>query len=299
MSVRDEDSLPTTAPTDRLAWRDTHIYASDSRDTLLGGLWASEGITNANLYSMLEIICFFTHAFHLYDDRKQLVGKDGQQLRPGNYFVVTNCSVSVTDEVPLICAVSLPSGTRAASFLDAVFQRDRRCVITGKQAMYAHVGRWRGFEATHIFPLAFERQWNDCNLSRLITNGIMLTSTMHQFFASYDVSINPDDNYKIVCFTADLARFHIAGRHLDQTFADNPLQLPDDLLRWHLRQAALVNIKGVGEPTFEDDFPAGSDVMGEIMRGPKAGERMEFELFSRFNAMVTPEPRVGGRVMCN
>jgi len=70
MSVTDEDSLPTTPPTDRLAWRDTHIYASDSRDTMLGGLWASEGITNANLYSMLEIICFFTDTFHLYDDRK-------------------------------------------------------------------------------------------------------------------------------------------------------------------------------------------------------------------------------------
>jgi len=90
MSVTDEDSIPTTAPTDRLVWRDTHIYASDSRDTVLGGLWASESITNANLYSMLEIICSFTNTFHLYDDHKQLVGKDGQQLQPGNYFVVTN-----------------------------------------------------------------------------------------------------------------------------------------------------------------------------------------------------------------
>jgi len=59
----------------------------------------------------------------------------------------------------------------------------------------------------HIFPLAYERQWNDCNLSRLITvppaneshgsinsvqNGIMLTCEMHQFFASYDLAINPD-----------------------------------------------------------------------------------------------------------
>jgi len=116
-------------------------------------------------------------------------------------------SVSVTDEVPLICAVSLPSGTRVESFRDAVFQRDQRCVITGKQAMFGHVGRWMGFEATHIFPLAYERQWNDCNLSRLITvppaneshgsinsvqNGIMLTCKMHQFFASYDLAINPD-----------------------------------------------------------------------------------------------------------
>jgi len=43
-------------------------------------------------------------------------------------------------------------------------------------------------------------------------------------------------------------------------------------------------MKGVGEPCFENDFPPGTDMMGEIMSGPKAGERMEFELFSRFNA---------------
>ena len=40
-------------------------------------------------------------------------------------------------------------------------------------------------------------------------------------------------------------------------------------------------MKGVGEPVFECDFPPGSDMMGEIMNGPMAAERMEFELFSR------------------
>jgi len=43
-------------------------------------------------------------------------------------------------------------------------------------------------------------------------------------------------------------------------------------------------MKGAGEPIFETDFPPGSDIMGQIMSGPKAGERMEFELFGRFNA---------------
>jgi len=90
MSVIDEDSQTNTPPTDRSAWCDTYIYASDNHDTMLRGLWASEGITNANLYSMLEIFCIFTDTFHLYDDRKQLVGRDGLQFQPGNYFVVTN-----------------------------------------------------------------------------------------------------------------------------------------------------------------------------------------------------------------
>jgi hypothetical protein len=40
-------------------------------------------------------------------------------------------------------------------------------------------------------------------------------------------------------------------------------------------------MRGAGEPNFEHDFPPGSDIMGEIRRGPKAAERMEFELFDR------------------
>ena len=43
----------------------------------------------------------------------------------------------------------------------------------------------------------------------------------------------------------------------------------------------LANVKGAGEPIFEFDFPPGSDIMGEIASSPRAGERMEFELFSR------------------
>jgi hypothetical protein len=39
-------------------------------------------------------------------------------------------------------------------------------------------------------------------------------------------------------------------------------------------------MKGAGEPIFETDF-LGGDVMGEIRNGPKAAERMEFELNSR------------------
>lgn len=40
-------------------------------------------------------------------------------------------------------------------------------------------------------------------------------------------------------------------------------------------------MRGAGEPVFECDFPPGSDMVGEISNGPKAAERMEYELFSR------------------
>jgi hypothetical protein len=45
-------------------------------------------------------------------------------------------------------------------------------------------------------------------------------------------------------------------------------------------------MKGAGEPRFEHDFPSGSDIIGDILRGPKAAERMQYELFSRLAAQV-------------
>ena len=43
-----------------------------------------------------------------------------------------------------------------------------------------------------------------------------------------------------------------------------------------------------GEPQFDADFPPGSDVMGEIMNGPKPAARMEFELFDRLAGRYDP-----------
>ena len=80
---------------------------------------------------------------------------------------------------------------------------------------------------------------------------------------------------------------------------NDPRRPPDDLLRWHFRQAVLANMKGAGEPIFEHDFPPGSDIVGDILRGPMAAERMEFELFGRLAAQVEigyPEvAEAGGR----
>ena len=45
-------------------------------------------------------------------------------------------------------------------------------------------------------------------------------------------------------------------------------------------------MKAAGELIFKHDFPPGSDIAGEILRGPKAAEWMEFELFSSLAAQV-------------
>jgi len=76
-------------PLDRSPWRNAHIYASDNRSTALGGLWVAEGVTNDNLYSMLQVFCLFTDSFDLRNSCEQLVERDGQPLKPGDYYIVT------------------------------------------------------------------------------------------------------------------------------------------------------------------------------------------------------------------
>jgi len=78
------------APVNRAAWHNTSIRSSTNRGTKLAGLYAAVGITNANLYSMLEIVCIITSTFDLHDSTEQLVPRDNQQLQAGDYYIVTN-----------------------------------------------------------------------------------------------------------------------------------------------------------------------------------------------------------------
>jgi hypothetical protein len=87
-----------------------------------------------------------------------------------------------------------------------------------------------------------------------------------------------------VCFRKDIKS--ISGKHLDQQLLDDPQRPVDELLRWHFRQAVFTNMRGAGEPIFEHDFPPGSDIVGDILTGPRAAERIEAELFGRLAAQV-------------
>ena len=70
----------------------------------------------------------------------------------------------------------------------------------------------------------------------------------------------------------------IAGKYLDQQLLQDPTRPVDQLLSRHPRQAVFANMRRAGEPVCEFDFPPGSDMVGEIMGGPRAAERV---LFSR------------------
>ncbi|KAF8424374.1 HNH endonuclease-domain-containing protein [Tirmania nivea] len=276
----------------RSAGRDVHIYDSRDPDIVLGGLILTNGVTNANFYSMVEVFLLFDSDYVLRHEAGMVVTRDDQALRRGKYYIVTEGTITVNNEPWLVRTVSVSSGTRVAEFRDGVRQRDRRCIITGRSAMNAR-GSWTGFEAAHIFPVAYEGYWIQRNYDRWITirpnnggsinsvqNGLLLDSGVHPLFDNYDVSINPDDNHKVVWFNTDT--HGTAGNYVD--FGGDECRPVNQLLRWHFRQAVLANMRGAGEPVFEVDFPPRSDVMGEIMQGPMAAERMEFELFSRLES---------------
>ncbi|MCJ1243591.1 hypothetical protein MMC30_000788 [Trapelia coarctata] len=279
-------------PINRSRGRTVHIYDAKDPDTALGGLILTNGVTNANFYSMIKIFCIFDSNYFLRDEGGTTIQRDDSSLHPGRYYILTDGAVTINNEPWLVRTVSMASGTRVAPFRDAIRERDRRCVVTGEVALNAEDDDWTTFEAAHIFPLAYQQHWMDNGYDRWITvqathggpinsvqNGMLLTRDIHSLFDNYLFSIDPDDNYKIVCFKREGKG--IAGKYLGQQFLQDPRRPVDQLLRWHFRQAVFANMRGAGEPIFESDFPPGSDIMGEIMSGPKAAELMEFELFSR------------------
>lgn len=96
------------------------------------------------------------------------------------------------------------------------------------------------------------------------------------------------NGYKIVSF--DPNAIELDGNVLQEVCRDptNENSVRDMLLWWHFQQAVLANMRGAGEPVFEDDFPPGNDMMGEIREGSKPAERMEFELATRLHPSRLP-----------
>jgi len=282
----------------RSAGRNVHIYDLKVPPTEIGGLLLLPGVTNTNLYIMMEIIVIFHSHFFLQDENGTRIEKDDHPLQPGNYYIIAPKPFEPTNEAPITRMISQVTGDRTRAFRDAVRSRDRQCIISG-QPVPTFGGKtfWGGFDAAHIFPVGKEGIWRDHNYGRWITiqpvqggsinsvqNGLLLEKFIHHLFNVFDISINPDDNYKVVAFRP--TGKNIEGRYLDRELFTRPNAPIDQLLRWHFRQAILVNMKGAGEPIFEHDFPPGSDIVGEILQGPKPGERMEFELFSRLGAQM-------------
>ena len=70
--------------------RDIYVYDEKDPNTVMGGLVLTSGITNANLYSMVEIICFFDSIFFLRDEYGTTIQRDDSSLYPGKYYILTS-----------------------------------------------------------------------------------------------------------------------------------------------------------------------------------------------------------------
>ena len=188
----------------RAPGRNVHIYSARDTDTVLGGLSVTNGMTNANFYSMVEIIIKFDNYYTLLNENGTSVPRDDHPLQVGNYLVDTPGTLSINNEPWLVRTKSVASEDATKGFRDAVRQRDFRCVITGDYAPMAEYGFWSGYTATHIFPLEYKQHWVDHGYDSWITipgsegsinsvqNGILLRGDIRTFFECYILSINPD-----------------------------------------------------------------------------------------------------------
>ena len=190
--------------TSRIIGRNVYIYSAGNTNTVLGGLSLTDGITNANFYSMVEIVFVFDSDYTLCSESGATVQRDGHPLQAGKYFINTAGSLKVNNEPWLVRTRSVGPDAPPESFRNAVRERDYRCVITGVHAIDAVWGDWTGYTATPIFPLTHEQHWNTLGYDWWITipgsrglitsvqNGMLLRSDLAILFESYILSINPD-----------------------------------------------------------------------------------------------------------
>ncbi|KAK9373735.1 HNH endonuclease-domain-containing protein [Lipomyces chichibuensis] len=279
--------------------RNVFIYDASRPDNEIGGLRLNPSVSKINFLSMLDILiianCPYAVVLH---GTNEIIEATDERLQPGRCYIQPSTPegrISMTDEP---CALRTLSHTRTGrdeEFRNAVRERDGRCVITGVINPDADIGDWPGFEAAHIFPLSKEDDFIRQSFSRWITNrmgprdtginscqnGLLMRAQIHQHFDAFRFSINVDDNYKIISFDSDIEK--VDGRTLEPICRapNDERSVRDELLRWHFRQAVLANTRKAGEPIFEFDFPPGTDMLGDIVRGPKSREQMEAELFTR------------------
>ncbi|KAK9312805.1 HNH endonuclease-domain-containing protein [Lipomyces starkeyi] len=267
----------------RAIGRDVHFYNFAEPDKALGGLILNPSVTEKTFLSMLGILIIASGPYRvtLRSTGHDITPTDGP-LHSGHYDIRP---YSRRDEPWIMRIISQSFTGRENTFWTEVRKRDGKCVITGTINRRANRDNWTGFHAAHIFPLSSEDYCVQSGFSRWITNkgerdtginscqnGLLMELTIHELFDGFYFSINPDDGYKITCFDED----------------NKSKSARDELLRWHFRQAVLANMRGAGEPSFETDFPPGTDMIGEILSGPAAAKRMEAELSSRLGGYFLP-----------
>jgi len=91
------ESSTSMPPLNRSRRRNVHIYDFEKPTVVLGGLILSNGVTNANFYSMLNMFILHEESFSpeneepflLLDERNARIDNDNCQLQPGKYYIVS------------------------------------------------------------------------------------------------------------------------------------------------------------------------------------------------------------------
>jgi hypothetical protein len=88
--ISDRPSPPeistTIPPIDRSERRDVYIY-DPSKPKPIGGLILTNGVTNANFYSMVGILVLFESNFELRDEDDTKIERNNSLLQPGEYYI--------------------------------------------------------------------------------------------------------------------------------------------------------------------------------------------------------------------
>ena len=79
----------------RSVGRDIYIYDAHNPNIVLGGLILTNGVTNANFYSMVEVFLRFDSDYLLLYEAGTVIKRDEQVLRRENYYIVTNSKLVV------------------------------------------------------------------------------------------------------------------------------------------------------------------------------------------------------------
>ncbi|PUU75709.1 hypothetical protein B9Z19DRAFT_1152524 [Tuber borchii] len=276
--------------------RNTRFYDAANPKAPLGGLCQNGSITEANFLSILKILIVPEGKPVRAQERisGHVVTENNMSLVAGDYDIYCDDPIQVTNE-PWVQRLSFRRNTpdRETIFQREVRTRDKKCVITGiaNSDIQIQLGIWAERESLWIqygYDQLITDMGNATGSSKIdsVQNGFLLNPTAQQLFDQYLISINPDDGYKVVVFGNDI--FGYDGRTLDPVCRNpaDPHSLSDQVLRWHFRQSVLANIRGVGEPIFEHDFPPGTDMVDEILAGPFGKERFEFAIATRLRGVA-------------
>ena len=217
-------------PKNRSGGRNVHFYDARNPEKVLGGLILDQrgSVTEAVFLTMLEILIISTSPYEVrHRASAKVVSSDAIPLATGHYDIHCLASdgralvfpwacallsnsmtgtIQITDEAVLTRASSHHITGRDDRFRREVRARDGGCVVTHIMNPDGEYDRWDGFEAAHIFPLAYESHFTSQGLSRWITNkrgdsdtginscqnGLLLREDIHTLFDNYKFSIHVD-----------------------------------------------------------------------------------------------------------